>query len=81
METQNTKLNTGGCTMIGTYEITGEWFGRLEEVVDYIEEEGYEVLESNREYISFVDPDDDSEYVAYLGGTARTIYISEIKEA
>ena len=59
--------------MIGTYEITGEWFGRLEE--------GYEVLESNREYISFVDPDDDSEYVAYLGGTARTIYISEIKEA
>ena len=45
------------------------------------DEEGYEVLESNREYISFVDPDDDSEYVAYLGGTARTIYISEIKEA
>ncbi len=67
--------------MIGTYEMTGEWFGKLEELVEDIEEKGYEVLDSNREYISFVDPEEDTEYVAYLGGTERTIYISRIEEA
>ena len=51
--------------MIGTYEITGEWFGRLEEVVDYIEEEGYEVLESNREYISIHNGLWESDYFSY----------------
>lgn len=67
--------------MIGTYEITGEWFGRLEELVEDIEEKGYEVLDANREYVAFSDPeDDDTEYVAYLGGTERTIYIDRIKE-
>lgn len=66
--------------MIETYENTGEWFGRLEELVEDIEDKGYEVLESNAEYITFVAKDDDTEYVAYLGGTERTIYISRIKE-
>ncbi len=67
--------------MIGTYEITGEWFGRLEELVEDIEEKGYEVLEANREYVSFSDPEDeDTEYVAYLGGTEKTIYIDRIEE-
>lgn len=42
---------------------------------------GYEVLSSNREYISFIDPeDDDTEYIAYIGGTERTVYIDRIKE-
>lgn len=63
--------------MVGTYEITGEWFGRLEDVVEYIEAEGYEVCEYNSEYISFYD-EDDNEYVAKLGGTERTIYIDRI---
>lgn len=69
--------------MIGTYEITGEWYGRLEELVEDIQDQGYEVQEANAEYVSFYDPDsdDDKEYVAYLGGTERTIYIDHIKEA
>ncbi len=65
--------------MIETYEVTGEWFGGLEELVEYITEKGYEVLESNREYITFED-DEETQYVAYLGGTERTIYIERIEE-
>lgn len=64
---------------IKTYEESGEWFGRLEELVEDIEDQGYEVEESNSEYISFSDSDD-NEYVAYLAGTERTIYIDHIKE-
>ncbi len=67
--------------MIKAYEESGEWFGRLEELVEDIEEKGYEVLDSNREYISFIDPEDeDTEYVAYIGGTERTVYIDRIQE-
>lgn len=68
--------------MIGTYYITGEWWGRLEEVVEDIEEKGFEVVEYNSEWITFVDPDgdDDKSYMAYLGGIGRTIYIERIEE-
>jgi hypothetical protein len=67
--------------MIANYEITGEWFGRLNDVVEYIEENGYKVEECNAEYITFYnEDDDDTEYVARLGGTPRTIYIESIKE-
>lgn len=68
--------------MIEAYEITGEWYGRLEELVEDIQEQGYEILETSSEYVSFYDPetDDDKEYVAYLGGTERTIYIDHIEE-
>ena len=67
--------------MIKAYEESGEWFGRLEELVEDMEEKGCEILDSNREYISFIDPEDeDTEYVAYIGGTERTVYIDRIKE-
>ena len=67
--------------MLETYKVTGEWFGRLEELVEDIEDKGYEVLDSNAEYITFIDPEGDgTEYVAYLGGTERTIYIRRIEE-
>lgn len=68
--------------MVATYEITGEWYGRLEDLIEDIEDKGYKVLESNREYVTFVDPDsdEDTEYVAYLGGTERTIYIDRVEE-
>ena len=64
--------------MVEAYEITGEWFGRLEELVEYIEE-NYEVGERNREYVEFYD--EEKTYIAYLGGTERTIYIEKIVEA
>lgn len=68
--------------MIKAYAESGEWFGRFEELVENIEEKGYEVIESNREYISFIDPEDDedTEYVAYIGGTERTFYIDRVQE-
>ena len=55
----------------------------MEELEESIEEEGYEILESNREYITFTntDSDEDTQYVAYLGGTERTITVERIKEA
>lgn len=65
--------------MIRSYEETGEWFGRIEEVVEDIRDQGYEVEESNREYITFSD-DEDNEFIAYLGGTERTIYIDRVEE-
>lgn len=39
--------------MVETYEVTGEWFGRLEELVEYIEEY-CDVEEYNREYESML---------------------------
>lgn len=65
--------------MIGTYEITGEWFGRLEDIASYIEDEGYTVSYTDCENISFYD-EDDNEYVAKIGGTGRTLYIDRIEE-
>lgn len=65
--------------MVEAYEVTGEWFVSVEELVDDITEKGYEVLDSNREYITFED-EDENQFTAYLGGTERTIYIERIEE-
>lgn len=65
---------------VKTYEESGEWFGRLEDIVEYIEEEGYTVSYADCENVSFYD-DDDDEYVAKIGGLGRTLYIDRIVEA
>ena len=65
--------------MVANYEITGEWFGRIEDVIEYINENGCEVEYYDCENISFFD-EDDNEYLAKLGGTETTIYIESIKE-
>ena len=65
---------------VKTYAESGEWFGRIEELVEEIEENGYEVLEANAESVTFED-DDEEQYVAYIGGTERTMYIESIREA
>lgn len=64
-------------------EFANDWYGRMEDLEEAIEEEGYEILESNREYITFtnIDSDEDTQYVAYLGGTERTITVERVKEA
>jgi hypothetical protein len=69
--------------MIKTYGESGEWFLTVEDIKDYIEDEGYEVIDINREQVVFVDPDDDDdiEYVASIGGTERTMYIENVTEA
>ena len=48
---------------VKTYAESGEWFGRIEELVEEIEEKGYEVLEANAESVTFED-DDEEQYVA-----------------
>ena len=63
---------------VKTYAESGEWFGRIEELVEEIEENGYEVLEANAESVTFED-DDEEQYVAC--GTERTMYIESIREA
>lgn len=65
---------------VKTYAESGEWFGRIEELVEEIEENGYEVLEANAESVTFED-NDEKQYVAYVGGTERTMYIESIREA
>lgn len=65
---------------VKTYAESGEWFGRIEELVEEIEENGYEVLEANAESVTFED-DDEEQYVACVGGTERTMYIESIREA
>ena len=65
---------------VKTYAESGEWFGRIEELVEEIEENGYEVLEANAESVTF-EHDDEEQYVACVGGTERTMYIESIREA
>lgn len=67
--------------MLATYNITGEWFSNLEELVEHIEEQGYEVLEANREYVDVLDEEEENQYTVYLGGTERTIFIKSIELA
>ena len=59
-----------------------EWYGRIEDLEADIKDEGYDILESNREYITFEDPDsdEDTQYVAYLAGTESTIVVERIEE-
>lgn len=54
------------------------WYARLNELVEDIENLGYEVLESCAEYIVFAD-DEDNQYIARLGGTPRTIIICSVE--
>lgn len=63
-------------------ELKNNWWGRLEELVEEIEEMRYEVLEQNREYITCWSKEDDSDeqYQIRLGGTERTITVEEIEE-
>lgn len=63
-------------------KLEGSWFGRLEELVEEIEEIGLEVVEANAEYIVCMDPeeDEDTECRINLAGTETTITIKSIEE-
>lgn len=69
--------------MVGTYELTGEWFGRFDDVVDYITKEGFDVIDIIAgELICFFDTDERIEYVAKVVNVGRSTYIiSKIEEA
>jgi hypothetical protein len=74
--------------MKGTYEqrliynFMDEWWAFLDELVQELREQGFEVLSSNREAIT-VSVDDDGDYVELrlvLGGTERTITVEDFEE-
>lgn len=62
-------------------ELQSDWYGYVDDIVDEIEDLGYDVLDYNNEWITVSDPenDDDTEYVLKLGGTERTITIDNIR--
>ena len=53
-------------------KLEGEFWTRLPELVEDIEDLGYEVLDSNNEYV-IVSWEDDKELQIYIGGTSRTM--------
>ena len=58
-------------------ELTSGWFGRIEDLIDCIKDDGYSVEDVNGEYITAWD-DLDNFYTLYLGGTERTIVVERI---
>lgn len=61
------------------FQFLDSWYGQLDDIIEDLESNGYDVLDSNNEYIVVSpiesDNDEDVQYVLYLGGTNRTIYI------
>ena len=62
--------------------IKNGWYGRLEDLVEEIEELGLDVEESNMEYITASYEDDDETVFVdiRIGGTERTIAVESIRE-
>lgn len=58
-----------------------DFWTRLEEMVEDIQEYGYRVLEANDEYIVVENDteDDDGETVLYLGHANTTIWIERVR--
>lgn len=56
-------------------KLKGDFWTRLPELIEDIEELGYDVVDSNNEYIIVAPkgPDSDDEYQIFLGGTSRTM--------
>ena len=59
------------------FSFLDDWYGRLNDIIEDLEEHGFEVLTSNAEWIDV--SKDDKEYVLKLGGTERTITIDKIE--
>lgn len=61
-------------------EFTNDWYGSLEELIEELTNEGYEVLEANGEYITCTGDEDDTQYALHLVRGTRAIEITEIEE-
>lgn len=79
---------TKGTEVSGMYEksllcgIMNDWYGRMEDLVADLEGYGFEVLESNREYMDVLVEEDGEviEVQLFLGGTERTITVEDFEE-
>ena len=54
------------------------WYGTLEDLIEELTAEGYDVLEANSEYVTCAGNEDDVQYVLHLDGT-RTIKINRVE--
>lgn len=68
--------------MLEKIENLGGWYGRLEDLVEELEDMGLEVLEANTEYIvvGYEDNDEDVQIMVALAGTSSTIIIAGAEE-
>ena len=62
-----------------------DWYGRMEDIIEELEEQGYEVLESNEERISAYNEETETEIVVklnviYNNDKPSTIVIGEVEE-
>ena len=62
-----------------------DWYGRMEDIIEELEEQGYETLESNDERISAYNSETETEIVVklnviYHNDKPSTIVIDEVKE-
>ena len=60
--------------------LQGEFWTRLNELVDDIESLGFIVTDSNKEYIIVNTADYEEECIVYLEGTERTFCIGKIRD-
>jgi hypothetical protein len=64
------------------HEFTRDWYGRLEDLTEELEENGFKVEEANSEYITVYGgestDDKDIYHTLRLGGTERTITVDRI---
>lgn len=60
--------------------VTGLFWTEINEMIEELEEMGYEVLEANGEYISIAAEEDDEEFVLYLGHANSTMWVEKIRE-
>lgn len=60
-------------------EYMDNWYGLLDDLLDELKDDGYDILEANSEYITCAGDEDDVQYVLHLNGATRTIYITEIE--
>lgn len=63
--------------------VCGCFWTRLEELVEELEDNGYEVLHADRESVSvgYTEDDEDVEAKLYLCGTENTVTVTSVEEA
>ena len=60
------------------FSFLDDWYGRLDDIIEDLKNNGFDVLNATNEFIDVSD-ENDKEYVLKLGGTERTITINKIE--
>ena len=62
-------------------DVCRDFWTRLDEMCEDLEDLGYIVMEANGEYISIIADEDDEEYILYLGHANETIWVYNVRRA